>query len=62
MDNNNNPPIPDDDGWFDSLLTTPDSESKSEIGPDEQALSELKLPELSDMELEKIMQETLAAD
>jgi len=62
MDNNNKPPIPDDDGWFDGLLTTPDSASGKEIGPDEQALSDLQLPELSDMELEKIMQEALAED
>ena len=57
MDNNKNTSIPDDDGWFDSLLTSPGTEK--EIGPDEQALSDLQLPELSDMELEKILKEAL---
>lgn len=63
MDNNNKPTIPDDDGWFDDLLTVPGgSENESEIGPDEQALSDHQLPELSDMELEKILQEALAEE
>lgn len=60
MENNKNPSIPDEDGWFDSLMTPPGN--KSEIGPDEEAISGLQLPEISDMELEKILQETLAED
>lgn len=60
MDNNKNPSIPDEDGWFDALLTPPGNES--EIGPDEGAISDLRLPEISDMELEKILQEALAED
>ena len=58
MDNNKNPSIPDDDGWFDDLLTTPSQES--DIGPDEDAISGLQLPEISDMELEKILKEALS--
>ena len=60
MDNEKNTSVPDDDKWFDSLLTSP--ETGSEIGPDEHAISGLQLPELSDMELEKILQEALAED
>lgn len=60
MDNNNNPIIPDEDGWFDSLLTTPGK--GDDIGPDEGAISGLPLSDISDMELEKILQETLAED
>ncbi len=60
MDNRNNPTIPDDDGWFDDLLTSPGKESN--IRPDEAAISEFQLPEISDMEFEKILQEALAAD
>ena len=60
MDNNKKPSIPDEDSWFDDLLTTPGKES--EIGPDEDAISDLPLPEVSDMELEKILQEALAED
>ena len=60
MDNNKNPVIPDEDGWFDSLMTNPVKES--EIGPDEEAISGLQLPEISDMELEKILQEALSED
>ena len=62
MDHNNKPPIPDDDGWFNDLLGTPGNDSETEIGPDEQALSDHQLPELSDMELEKILQEALAEE
>lgn len=60
MENNKNTPIPDDDGWFDSLLTSPGKES--DLGPDEQAISGLQLPELSDMEFEKILKEALEED
>ena len=60
MDNNKNVSLPDDDGWFDSLLNP--TENASEIGPDEHAISGLQLPEISDMELEKILQEALAED
>ena len=60
MDNTKNPSIPDEDGWFDALLTPPGN--GSEIGPDEGAISDLQLPEISDMELEKILQEALAED
>lgn len=58
MDNKNNTALPDNDDWFDSLLKSP--ELGEELNADEQALS--GLPELSDMELEKILQETLAED
>jgi len=59
MDNkNNNTALPDNDDWFDALLKTP--EMGKELNADEQALS--GLPELSDMELEKILQEALAED
>ena len=58
MDDKNLIPEPEQDDWFDSLLKTP--ETGVEIGPDEQAIS--GLPELSDMELEKILQEALAED
>ena len=58
MDNKNNTALPDNDDWFDSLLKSP--EVGEELNADEQALS--GLPELSDMELEKILQEALAAD
>lgn len=58
MDNNNNNALPENDEWFDSLLSTPNL--GGEIEPDEQAIS--GLPELSDIELEKIMKETLEED
>lgn len=55
MDNQNNNALPENDDWFDSLLSSPKIDS--EIGVDEQAIS--GLPELSDIELEKIMKEAL---
>ena len=55
MDNQNNNALPENDDWFDSLLSSPKLDS--EIGADEQAIS--GLPELSDIELEKIMKEAL---
>ena len=51
---------PDNDDWFDTLLTSP--EMNGEIGPDEQAISDLQLAELSDIELEKILREALEED
>jgi len=48
------------DHWFDDLMRTP--ETGEEIGADEQAVASHDMPELSDMELEKIIQEAMAED
>lgn len=53
-------PLPEEESWFADLLQSP--ELGSEIGPDEQAISSVPMAELSDLELEKIMQEALAED
>ena len=55
MDNKKNPNQSD---WFDDLM----SPAAEEIGPDEHAVSAAGLSDLSDMELERIMKETLAED
>ena len=49
---------PEESEWFDGLLTTPDA--GQEIGPDEHAVSSAGLVDISDLELEKIMQEALS--
>ena len=55
MDNENLHGQPDH--WFDDLMRKPDS--GDEIGTDEQAVASHDLPELSDMELEKIIREAM---
>ncbi len=61
MDMEKNNPIPDENqDWFDEILGT--SQIKGEIGPDEQAVYAAGLTHPDDMELEKIVQETLAED
>ena len=49
---------PEESEWFDGLLTAPDA--GQEIGPDEHAVSSAGLTDISDLELEKIMQEALS--
>jgi len=53
-----NPAAPSDDSWLDELLGS--SAPQSEIGPDEQAVAAAGLTHPDDLELEKIVQETLA--
>ena len=55
MDNENKNQVPDDDSWFDDLLKAP--EVGSESGADEQAMSSHPMTQLSDVELEKILEE-----
>lgn len=57
---NQNKHTPDEESWFDNLLTTPEVDSK--LGPDEHAVSASGLSDISDMELEKIIQETMSSD
>ena len=58
MENEKNSGLPDD--WFEDLLTAPDT--GEEIGTDEQAVSSHAMTGLSDLELEKIMQEAMSDD
>ncbi|MDD6199668.1 MAG: endolytic transglycosylase MltG [Firmicutes bacterium] len=58
MENEKNNGLPDD--WFEDLLTAPDT--GEEIGTDEQAVSSHAMTGLSDLELEKIMQEAMSDD
>ena len=58
MDNKKTPGQPEGSDCFEDLL--PDS--AEEIGPDEHAVSGVGLSDLSDMELERIMSESLAED
>ncbi len=51
---------PADADWFDSILTPPDA--GQEIGPDEAAVSSAGLTDISDLELERIMQEAMSDD
>ncbi|MBQ8769433.1 MAG: endolytic transglycosylase MltG [Oscillospiraceae bacterium] len=46
------------DRWFDDLMHTP--ETGAEIGADEQAVASYDMADLSDIELEKIIQEAMA--
>lgn len=48
----------DDADWFDNFLKEP--EVGNEIGPDEQAVNAAGLSSIPDLELEKILQETIA--
>lgn len=60
MDNEKFNDQPDDSGWFDDLLITP--HTGDEIGPDEHAVSSAGLTDISDLELDRIMQEALSSD
>lgn len=60
MENEKNTPQPEDTGWLDQWLA--DHSAQEEIGPDESALSGTGLTDISDMELEKIMQEASSDD
>ena len=48
------------DHWFDDLMHTP--ETGEEIGADEQAVASYDMADLSDIELEKIIQEAMAEE
>ena len=58
MENEKNNLRPEDTAWLDEWLKdmTPDTE----LGPDESAISGAGLTDISDMELEKIIQETVS--
>lgn len=58
MDNNKTNGHPD--SWFDGLMNTP--ETGAEIGTDEQAVAAYDMADLSDIELEKIIQEAMAEE
>ena len=60
MDNEKKFPDPEDTGWLDELLASPSS--GSELQPDEQALSSHDMGAISDMELDRIMQEAMSAE
>ena len=60
MENEKNTPQPEDTGWLDQWLA--DHSAQDEIGPDESALSGTGLTDISDMALEKIMQEAASDD
>lgn len=58
MDNNRKDPASIVDGWLDKILEK--YNITNEIGPDEQAVSSAGLTHPDDMELERIVQETIA--
>ncbi len=60
MNNEKNPRFPQDDSWFDDILSAP--VLGEEIGPDEQAVNAAGLTHPADAELEQIIQETNASD
>ena len=65
MDNNKKDPASLVDGWLDDILKKvdlPENETpaESELGPDEQAIAQAGLTHPDDLELERIVQETLA--
>lgn len=60
MENEKNNPQPEDISWLDQWLT--EHTAEEEIGPDESAISGTGLTDMSDMELEKIIQETVSDD
>ncbi len=69
MDNNKKDPASLVDGWMDEILArlnlsedTPTQDSAEEIGPDESAVSSAGLTHPDDLELERIVQATLAED
>ena len=57
---NNNPQQPHNDDWLDEILGTQDV--VEELGPDEQAIAAAGLTHPDDLELERIVQETMAED
>lgn len=60
MDNQKNPVQPDDSSWLDEFFSSP--ELAEEIAADELAMHEAGLSHPSDMEVDRIIQETLAED
>lgn len=64
MDNQNKKdPASMVDGWLEEILKKmdlPEDDAQTELGPDEQAIAQGKLIHPDDMELERIVQETLA--
>lgn len=60
MDNEKLPEELADDKWLDNLLASPSA--GEEIGPDEQAIASAGLTHPSDLELERIMRETMQED
>ena len=58
MENEKNNLRPEDTAWLDEWLK--DMTPESELGPDESAISGAGLTDISDMELEKIIQETVS--
>ena len=60
MENEKNNPQPEDNSWLDQWVA--DHTQQEEIGPDEGALSGTGLTDISDMELEKIIQEAVSDD
>ena len=53
-------PLPEDDSWLDDFLAP--SDSSEELSPDDQAMDSHGMDYISDMELEKIIQEALSED
>ena len=60
MENEKNTPQPEDNSWLDQWIS--EDTPSEELGPDESAISGAGLSDISDMELEKIIQETTADD
>ena len=59
MENEKNNPQPEDSEWLEAWLK--DIPVETELGPDESAISGAGLTDISDMELEKIIQETVSS-
>ena len=57
---NNHPQQPQNEDWLDEILGVQDE--KQELGPDEQAIAAAGLTHPDDLELERIVQETMAED
>ena len=65
MDNNKKDPASMVDGWLNEILERldiQDTPAEDEIGPDESAVASAGLTHPDDMELERIVQETIAAN
>ena len=60
MENEKNNPQPEDSAWLEDWLK--DIPTETELGPDESAISGAGLTDISDMELEKIIQETVSGN
>ena len=60
MDNENRSGQPGSENWVDDVLSAPDL--GQEIGPDEHAIQGANLTDLSDMEVDRIVQETKSSD